>query len=63
MEIGMRLIKVTRADGTSAFVNPQLVRAVVATEKQMSFIQFDNDHVLMIREKVETVAQEIESAL
>ena len=59
----MRLIKVTRADGTSAFVNPQLVRAVVATEKQMSFIQFDNDHVLMIREKVETVAQEIESAL
>jgi len=63
MEIGMRLIKVTRADGTSAFVNPQLVRAVVATEKQMSFIQFDNDHVLMIREKVETVALEIESAL
>ena len=59
----MRLIKVTRADGTSAFVNPQLVRAVVATEKQMSFIQFDNDHVLMIREKVETVALEIESAL
>jgi uncharacterized protein YlzI (FlbEa/FlbD family) len=59
----MRLIKVTRADGTSAFVNPQLVRAVVAAEKQMSFIQFDHDHVLMIRETAETVAKEIESAL
>ena len=59
----MRFVKVLRADGTMAFVNPQLVRAVVVSDKQISFIQFDSDHVLMIREQVEKVAQDIEMAL
>ena len=62
MEVQMHFVKVTRADGTVAFINPQLVRAVVASEKQVSYIQFDNDHVLMIREPVEKVAQDIETA-
>ena len=59
----MRFVKVPRADGTFAYVNPLLVRAIVASDKQISTIQFDHDHELMIREQAEKVAQEIESAL
>ena len=46
-----------------AYINPQLVRAVVASDKEISLVQFDNDHVLMIREQVDKVAQDIEAAL
>lgn len=59
----MRFVRVPRADGTMAYINPQLVRAVVASDKDISLVQFDNDHVLMIREQVDKVAQDIEAAL
>ena len=59
----MRFVRVPRADGTMAYINPQLVRAVVASDKEISLVQFDNDHVLMIREQVDKVAQDIEAAL
>jgi len=63
VEVDMRLVKVPRADGSVAYVNPQLVRAVVASDKHISLIQFDNDHVLMLREQVDKIAQDIEAAL
>jgi hypothetical protein len=63
MEVQMRFVRVPRADGTMAYINPQLVRAVVASDKDISLVQFDNDHVLMIREQVDKVAQDIEAAL
>lgn len=56
----MRLVRVVRVDGTIAHVNPQLVRAVVYSDKEISLIQFDSDHVLMIRADVEKVAKDIE---
>ena len=59
----MRLIRILRADGTSAFVNPLLVRAVIANDKRTSMIQFDNDHVIMARDTAEVVAREVEAAL
>ena len=59
----MRFVRVPRADGTMAYINPQLVRPVVASDKDISLVQFDNDHVLMIREQVDKVAQDIEAAL
>jgi hypothetical protein len=59
----MRLVKLPRADGTAAFINPLLVRAVVVNDKQTSMIQFDNDHVIMVREPAETVAERIEAAM
>jgi hypothetical protein len=58
----MRFVKIPRADGTFAFINPHMVRAVVANDKFISIVQFDNDHVLMIREPVEKVAEQIEAA-
>jgi len=59
----MRLIRFPRADGTNVYVNPQLVRAVVASDKDFSLIEFDNAHVLMIRGTVDELAKEIEAAL
>jgi hypothetical protein len=58
----MRLVKFTRADGTIAYANPLLIRAVVTTDKNYASIQFDNDHTLMIREQVDKIALEIEAA-
>ena len=58
----MRLVKLPRADGTVAYINPHLVRAVIVNDKQTSMIQFDNDHVIMVREPVDKVAQQVEAA-
>jgi uncharacterized protein YlzI (FlbEa/FlbD family) len=58
----MRLVRLPRADGTFAYINPHLVRAVVVNEdKQTTLVQFDNDHVIMVREHADKVAQEIEA--
>jgi len=58
----MRLVKLPRADGTFAYINPHLVRAVVVNEdKQTTLVQFDNDHVIMVSEHADKVAQEIEA--
>ena len=53
----MHLVKLPRADGTFAFINPRLVRAVVMNDKQTAMIQFDADHVIMVREQAEKVAE------
>ncbi len=53
----MHLVKLPRADGTFAFINPHLVRAVVMNDKQTAMIQFDADHVIMVREQAEKVAE------
>ncbi len=55
----MRLVKLPRSDGSFAYVNPLLVRAVVVNDRQTSMIQFDADHVIMVREEAEKVAQRI----
>jgi len=55
----MHLVKLPRSDGTFAFVNPQLIRAVVVNDRQTSMVQFDADHVIMIREEAEKVAEQI----
>jgi uncharacterized protein YlzI (FlbEa/FlbD family) len=57
----MRLVKLPRADGTVAYINPHLIRAVIVNDKQTAMIQFDNDHVIMVREQADKVAQEIEA--
>jgi len=59
----MRLVRLPRADGTVAYVNPRLVRAVVVNDKQTSMIQFDNDHVIMVRETADKVAERIEAVM
>ena len=53
----MHLVKLPRADGTFAFINPHLVRAIVMNDKQTAMIQFDADHVIMVREQAEKVAE------
>lgn len=58
----MRLVRLPRADGTVAYINPHLIRAVIVNDKQTSMIQFDNDHVIMVREQVDKVAEQIEAA-
>ena len=58
----MRFMKVTRADGSNAYVNPMLIRSVIASEKTFSLIQFDNEHELLIRDSVDKVAELIEAA-
>ncbi len=55
----MRLVKLSRSDGTFAYVNPLLVRAVVVNDRQTSMVQFDADHVIMVREEAEKVAEKI----
>lgn len=55
----MRLVKLPRSDGSFAYVNPLLVRAVIVNDRQTSMIQFDADHVIMVREEAEKVAQQI----
>jgi hypothetical protein len=58
----MRLVRLPRADGTVAYINPHLVRAVIVNDdKQTALIQFDNDHVIMVREQAGKVADEIEA--
>jgi len=59
----MHLVRLPRADGTEAFINPLLVRAVVVNDKQTSMIQFDNDHVIMVREPAQKVAERIDAVL
>lgn len=59
----MRLVKLPRADGTNAYINPRLVRAVVVNDKLTSMIQFDNDHVIMVRETADKVAERIEAVM
>lgn len=59
----MRLVKLPRADGTNAYINPLLVRAVVVNDKLTSMIQFDNDHVIMVREAADKVAERIEAVM
>ena len=59
----MRLVRLPRADGTNAYINPLLVRAVVVNDKQTSMIQFDNDHVIMVRETADKVAERIEAVM
>jgi len=59
----MRLVKLPRADGTNAYINPLLVRAVVVNDKLTSMIQFDNDHVIMVRETADKVAERIEAVM
>jgi hypothetical protein len=61
--ITMHLVRLPRADGTEAFINPLLVRAVVVNDKQTSMIQFDNDHVIMVREPAQKVAERIDAVL
>ena len=58
----MRLVRLPRADGTVAYINPHLIRAVIVNDKQTSMIQFDNDHVIMVREQADKVADQIEAA-
>ena len=58
----MHLIKFPRADGTNAYVNPVMIRAVVASDKEFSLVQFDNEHVLMIRAPVDKIAEDIAAA-
>ena len=58
----MRLVRLPRADGTVAYINPHLIRAVIVNDKQTSMIQFDNDHVIMVREQADKVADQIEVA-
>ena len=55
----MRLVKLSRSDGTFAYVNPLLVRAVVVNDRLTSMVQFDADHVIMVREEAEKVAEKI----
>jgi uncharacterized protein YlzI (FlbEa/FlbD family) len=58
----MRLVRLPRADGTIAYINPHLVRAVIVNDdKQTTLVQFDNDHVIMIREQADKVAEKIEA--
>ena len=59
----MRLVKLPRSDGSFAYINPLLVRAVVVNDRQTSMIQFDADHVIMVREEAEKVAQRIAGEL
>ncbi len=58
----MRLISFERGDGSRVYVNPAQVRAVLVSEKTMSYIQFDNDHVLMVKGGAEEVARALEDA-
>ncbi len=57
----MRLVRLPRADGTVAYINPHLIRAVIVNDKQTAMIQFDNDHVIMVREQADKVAEQIEA--
>jgi hypothetical protein len=60
----MRFVPLQRADGTTVYVNATLVRAVAVTEsdKSTSLVQFDQDHVILIRELAEKVAQLIQAS-
>ena len=58
----MRLVRLPRADGTIAYINPDLIRAVIVNDdKQTTLVQFDNDHVIMVREQADKVAEKIEA--
>jgi uncharacterized protein YlzI (FlbEa/FlbD family) len=61
LEVEMRLVRVPRADGTVAYINPHLIRAVIVNDKLTAMIQFDNDHVIMVREQADKVAEQIEA--
>jgi hypothetical protein len=58
----MRLIPFERGDGTTAYLNPMQVRAVVFSTATMTFVQFDSDHVIMVKGSVDQVARSLESA-
>jgi len=55
----MRFIALPRADGTTIYVNPVMVRAVVEQDKSISYLQFDQDHVVMLREKADKIVEMI----
>jgi hypothetical protein len=56
----MRLISFERGDGSTAYINPLLVRAVVFSTATMTFLQFDSDHVVMVKGSVDEVARTLE---
>jgi hypothetical protein len=53
----MRLVSFERGDGSRIFINPLQVRTVVVSDKAMSYIQFDTDHVIMVKGSAEQVAE------
>jgi len=53
----MRLISFERGDGTKVFINPQLVRAVAASDQTRTYIQFDLDHVILVKGTADDVVR------
>jgi hypothetical protein len=58
----MRFISFERGDGSTACINPLQVRAVVFSTATMTYVQFDSDHVIMVKGSVEQVARSLEGA-
>ncbi len=56
----MRLVAFERGDGSTIYVNPVQIRAVLVSNESMSYIQFDNDHVLMVKGDIRKVVQAID---
>jgi hypothetical protein len=52
----MRLISFERGDGSRIFINPLQVRTLVVSDRAMTYIQFDSDHVIMVKGTAEEVA-------
>ena len=53
----MRLVAFERGDGSAVYVNPLQIRAVLMSGDKMSYVQFDNDHVLMVKGSIEEVVR------
>jgi hypothetical protein len=56
----MRLIAFERGDGSTIYINPLQVRAVLVSNETTSYIQFDNDHVLMVKGDIHKVVRAID---